>query len=220
MIQLSAYELPDAKLIADCRIKAPKIKEQGLVEHHVMQYGYTGRAVVLGASNKLEDSVNIQACISDQVPVFKRPSGGEAVLISDGSLLFSHIMLGTGLPASKDYFSQNLRYFINALQARGVKDLYHRGISDLSIKDRKILGCAIYRTEGFLLFQAVLNLSESALVIARYLAQPGRMPDYRLGRSHQDFVSSLKDEGYDLSLEELDVCAELEASVTSVVYRH
>lgn len=196
MIQLIEYNLPDAKLIARLKAKGAAMKAGDAPQHQKLQFWVTHRIVIIGASNKIETAVNIQACLEDGVPVMKRPSGGEAVLVSEGSLLFSHILLNHQLPRSRDFFGQNLDLFIRALEAKGVKNLHHQGISDLTIGDKKILGCAIYRSTGFLLFQAVLNLWESPQVIAKYLAAPVRMPDYRQNRSHEQFITSLKAEGY------------------------
>jgi len=47
-----------------------------------------------------------------------------------------------------------------------------------------------------LLYHAVLNLGEPASTFERYLKHPSKEPDYRKGRSHSDFVTSLKEKGY------------------------
>lgn len=209
MISLSEYYLVDADLITSCRQKAALGLSNGNVEHHVIQYLYPRVAVVIGASNRPETSVNAETCLADGIRIIQRPSGGEAVVISPNTLLFSHIMLGPGLPASRVFFMENLGYFEAALSELGVKDLRFNGISDLCIGDKKILGCAIYRRPGMVLFQAVLNVSESPAMIAKYLAVPSRMPDYRLGRPHEDFVTSLRAEGYQMALSDIDVPARL-----------
>lgn len=207
MTALSVYDLADAPLIASGRQKAALGFAEGTIEHHVVQYRYPHTAVVIGASNKPETSINPQACLADGIRIMQRPSGGEAVLISPNTLLFSHIMLGTALPNSQAFFMRNLGYFETALAELGVQDLRFNGISDLCIADRKILGCAIYRRPGMVLFQAVLNVSESPGLIARYLAVPARMPDYREGRPHEDFVTSLHAAGYPVSMADIDIPA-------------
>jgi lipoate-protein ligase A len=35
-------------------------------------------------------------------------------------------------------------------------------------------------------------------MMEKYLKHPTKEPDYRKGRSHKDFVSSLKESGYDI----------------------
>ena len=47
-----------------------------------------------------------------------------------------------------------------------------------------------------MLYHAVLNRAESTDTIERYLKHPLREPDYRHGRNHGDFVTSLAAMGY------------------------
>ena len=49
----------------------------------------------------------------------------------------------------------------------------------------------------------MLNISEDAEVFEHYLKHPVKEPDYRKGRSHKDFVTSLKAEGYTINTEEI-----------------
>ncbi len=212
MIGLSHYDLADAELIQTCKERAKQLAEFEKDEHIYMQYVPERTMVVIGAGNKLESSVNIKNCIQDRISIIQRPSGGEAVLISPSTLLFTHIMLAEVLPSSKEFFELNLDVFTIELRELGVKDLNYRGISDLCIGDRKILGCAIYRTKRMAIFQAVLNISESPAKIAKYLLAPQRMPEYRLNRAHEEFVTSLSKEGYQISPAEIDLAARFSSS--------
>jgi lipoate-protein ligase A len=54
-----------------------------------------------------------------------------------------------------------------------------------------------------LVYHAVLNLSEDTSVFAKYLRHPVREPDYRAGRSHNEFVTSLANEGYTFTAEKV-----------------
>jgi lipoate-protein ligase A len=87
---------------------------------------------------------------------------------------------------------------INALQALRVKHLRLAGISDIALDDRKIAGSSIYRNKDILLFHAILNLSGRGEIFERYLRFPPRQPDYRHGRAHGDFVTSLQAQGYSI----------------------
>jgi len=90
-----------------------------------------------------------------------------------------------------------------ALERLGVRDVQPRGISDLAIREKKILGTSIYRTRLVLFYQASLLVSNDLSVFTRYLAMPTRVPDYRRGRSHEDFCTTLSREGYSLSVAEV-----------------
>lgn len=205
-MELCDYNLPDAALIEAYRIKASAgdFLPEGVL--HRLAYVPQNLAVVLGASNSIFSSVNVPACESDGISVIKRPSGGEAVLVSPNTICFSTCLLRDKLPRSGDYFSQNLDFIISVLNDLGVKDIERRGISDLCIGESKFLGSAIYRRPNMILFQSVINLSEPGAVIGRYLLHPNRMPDYRANRPHEEFVRSLLEQGYAIdaaSLKEL-----------------
>lgn len=48
-------------------------------------------------------------------------------------------------------------------------------------------------------YHAVLNIGETPEFIGRYLKHPAREPDYRIGRKHEDFVTSVRLAGYPLT---------------------
>ncbi len=213
---LQAYNLADTRLIEYCRQQASSVDGSTSLRQMAMQYVPPRIMVVLGASNTVENSVYREACSRDEIPIIQRPSGGEAVLISPQTLLFSHCMLAKALPRSADFFHQNLRLFTLTLEELGVQDLRFNGISDLCIGQRKILGCAIYRRPGMVLFQAVLNVDLDPEMIAKYLRHPARMPDYRKNRPHTDFVTSLRAAAYDLAPTDIDIMQALRQQGTKL----
>jgi lipoate-protein ligase A len=159
--------------------------------------------VVLGNSNKPRDNLIEENIFSDYVQVYKRPSGGETVILTPSTLVIS-------VKVTLDKFSNptaHFRYFnekiIEALSCLGVKDLRYRGISDVAIGDKKILGSSIYRRRKILFYHAVLNVSEPIETIERYIKHPTREPDYRNGRKHHEFVTSLHAEGYKLTMKKI-----------------
>jgi len=77
------------------------------------------------------------------------------------------------------------------------------GISDIAVKEKKILGSAIYQNRNFVFYQSILNVAEPVNILNRYLKHPQREPAYRLRRSHADFVTSLHACGYNLSVPSL-----------------
>lgn len=155
--------------------------------------------VSLGASNSLETSVNVHNCQRDGVSVFQRLSGGEAVYLSPNCVVYSAVIMAGKLPSSADFFALNLQWIASSLKQLGVQNVQRRGISDLAIAERKILGCAIYRRIQVMIFQAVLNVCEAPENIERYLLHPVREPDYRKAREHSQFVTSLHLQGYSIN---------------------
>jgi lipoate-protein ligase A len=94
---------------------------------------------------------------------------------------------------------------LDVLSDLGVKNYGTRGISDITIRDRKILGSSMHRRENRLVYHGVLNISEDPGIFERYLKHPGREPDYRLNRRHGEFVTSLEKEGYNITY--MDIAA-------------
>ena len=159
--------------------------------------------LVLGRADKPEASLNIDEVINDNIKVYKRPSGGGAVILTPNTLVISvKVKVGIKLNVHK-YFNEFNNTIIKALSGLGVKNLYMKGISDISIGNKKILGSSIYKRKDTLFYHAVLNIAESVDVISKYLKHPPKEPDYRKGRTHSDFVTSLYAEGYKISVEEL-----------------
>jgi lipoate-protein ligase A len=101
------------------------------------------------------------------------------------------------------YFKLINNAIIEALSCLGIEHLGNKGISDISIGKKKILGSSIYRKQQILFYHAVLNISEPVENISLYLKHPKKEPDYRLGRSHDEFVTSLVEEGYHITLADL-----------------
>jgi len=161
------------------------------------------RYIILGRANNPEASLETNLVEADQVKVYKRPSGGETVILTPNTLVISvKVKIGNELNTQK-YFKEINDKIMDALSDLGVKDLSMKGISDISIGDKKILGSSIYLRKKTLFYHAVLNISESVEVISKYLKHPTKEPDYRKGRSHKEFVTSLLTEGYKLSVQEL-----------------
>jgi lipoate-protein ligase A len=161
-------------------------------------------SLVLGQSNHPETSLIVENVLRDQIPVYKRPSGGETVILTNNMLVVAVAFRVDSLQNPKIYFEKINHAIIVALESQGVEGLYQRGISDISIHQKKILGSSIYRTTQKMLYHAVLNLSEEIDTISKYISHPAKEPDYRQGRSHKEFVTSLSEAGYNLSYDILE----------------
>lgn len=159
--------------------------------------------IILGRANNPEASLETSLVEADQVKVYKRPSGGETVILTPNTLVISvKQKIGNELNTQK-YFKEINDKIMDALSTLGVQDLSMKGISDISIGNKKILGSSIYLRKKILFYHAVLNISESVDVISKYLKHPTKEPDYRKGRSHKEFVTSLSEQGYKLNVDEI-----------------
>lgn len=159
--------------------------------------------LVLGTSNKENISLNVDNVLNDNIPVMKRPSGGETVILTKNTLVVAISRKVVGLPSFKNLFKEFNGAILNSLKDLQFEKAEHRGISDLAINGKKILGSAMYKKRDRVLYHAVINFSESVDTIAHYISHPPKEPDYRGKRSHKEFVTSLVSEGFKYSLVEL-----------------
>lgn len=186
---LQSYNLPDKYLI-----------DGDFSGYQVLVWQPVGTFVVLGASNKEETSVILNHTQADRIDVIKRPSGGESVVLSPRMLVISVAFETKTLRDPHQYFKIINSAIIRSLVACGITNLNSKGISDIAIGEKKILGSSIYRASGRLLYHAVLNVSEDISILGRYLQHPAKEPDYRKGRAHDEFVTSIAAAGYSIDM--------------------
>lgn len=149
--------------------------------------------VVLGPSCRLLDDVHTAACEQDGIGVLRRSSGGGTVLQGPGCLSYALVLPFTLHPDLKDIRTTNR--FILERMARALHRwepaMSFRGVSDLAIDGMKVSGNAQRRKRNALLFHGTILHAMQADLIARYLKQPARQPDYREGRPHGTFLRTM-----------------------------
>lgn len=186
------YNLPDIQLLKDNNSK------QFLIWRPDKMY------IILGASNRAEEALFLDNVRQDALTVMKRPSGGQTVMLTPNNLVIAAVFSDQQVMKPKDVFSMLNKLIISGIEEAGMDNLSQRGISDIAIAGKKILGSSIYKNKDKLLYHAVLNLGEPASTFERYLKHPTREPDYRKGRNHAEFVTSLREKGYSQSYTHLE----------------
>jgi len=161
----------------------------------------TETVIVLGQSNQAESAVKGDLAEEDGIPVYKRHTGGQTVILTPRTLIISVRLFSETPDNPQVYFKRINHLIIEALTSLGIKNLLEKGISDIAIGEKKILGSSIYRKKSMVFYHAVLNVAETPEFIGRYLRHPVREPDYRTGRKHEDFVTSIHLAGYPLTIE-------------------
>lgn len=179
-----------------------------LLNSECLNYNYKvhvpeSREVVIGRSNSPENSVYLDLTNKDLIPVKKRQSGGEAVILSNETVVVGILRNNTPLQNPNNYFQKFNQVIIEILSELGIKHLNQNGISDICIKDKKICGSSIYWHKNKLLYHVVINVSEPVENMEKYLKHPKRQPEYRKNRKHKTFVTSIKEEGYKLTPTEI-----------------
>ena len=143
------------------------------------------------------------------------PSGGETVILTPATVAFTIAKQFPAMIQFREFFRMVNSAVIDGLGEMGVTGLGSKGISDITIGNRKILGSSMRKVSNKLVYHAVLNIAEDPALFSRYLLHPRREPDYRAGRTHNEFVTSLAGEGYILTSE--DVMAMLNRILGSVM---
>ena len=198
-MEIKEYNLPDTEVI-----------KEDLPGYRFLVWKPDFLCLVLGYGNKIESSIHVKAVKEDNISVYRRPTGGETVLLSPDTLALSVVKFREHLRFGNRFFRYFNEKIIKALNSIGIESLLQKGFSDISINDKKVLGSAIYQNRNKILFQAVLNLNEPAQLMERYIKHPGREPDYRRGRKHMDFVTSIRECGYNHSFKTIKDALEVE----------
>jgi len=173
-------------------------------------------AIILGTGQEHQLEVHLDAARAAGLPVLRRHSGGGAVLIGPGVLNFSGFYLLNDLPGSETITGAMvaaLRPVLDALGAlrdaqRAPLELRFElaGLSDITASApngalKKIAGNAQARKRHSVLVHGSLLADPNWELIECVLKFPSRPPDYRAGRSHREFLTSLKELGLPHTLE-------------------
>ena len=186
--------------------------EQGVVSQSpvIRLWRQRSWAVVMGASGKLAEEVYAGRCQQLGIPIARRSSGGGTVLLGPGTFCISMISPLAGFkPEDRDVRTLQVKV-LNELASKLhdlVPGLEVIAAGDWAIAGRKCAGSAQKRQKSHVMVHAsVLNQTDLRM-ITRLLPQPPRMPEYRIGRNHDEFLTNL-------GMAESDVVARLERLAT------
>ena len=150
-------------------------------------------AVILGASGRLHEDVDVNLCRSDGVTIARRSSGGGTVMIGPGALNFAVILpidFSPGLSAVDLAQLFVLERVAEAIRQAG-RPAIVQGSGDLTLNGRKFSGSAQRRLRNHFLVHASILYEFPIEAIARYLRLPKRQPAYRDQRPHDAFLTNL-----------------------------
>ena len=152
-------------------------------------------AVVVGASSRLSEEVDLDACNEAGATVHRRPSGGLSVVIGPGCLMWSLVWPAEAtLPAIDAIHARVLDPLAAALRAAGPQ-VVRRGTSDLAVcaggEERKVSGNALRVRRRACLYHGTMLDRFDLTLVERLLRHPPREPEYRGGRPHHAFLANL-----------------------------
>jgi lipoate-protein ligase A len=150
-------------------------------------------AVVLGASGRIADDIFTGACQADRVAILRRSSGGGTVVLGPGILCITVILpedAEPGLGRVDLAHAYVLEGIATALRS-ALPSVSVLGRGDLVIDGRKIGGSAQRRLKSWFMVHCSILYDFPIDRIVQYLKMPRRQPEYRAGRSHEDFLVNL-----------------------------
>jgi lipoate-protein ligase A len=161
--------------------------------------------VVVGYANKVATEVNVAACETGGIPIFRRCSGGGTVVQMSGGLNYSLILRITddgptrNISSANEFIMERNRAAIQSAVGANGPVVSVRGHTDLAIAPaqaspdgpRKFAGNSQRRRKHFLLFHGTLLLNCNLPLIGELLRMPSLQPDYRASRPHEEFVTNL-----------------------------
>ena len=159
-MQLSNYQIPDIEIIENDK------------NYDFLIWKPDKIYIVLGRSNNVESSVNVENAKNDNIEIIKRNSGGEAVILTSKTLVISVKIIDDEMKRPKEYFNIFNDFIVKVLKNNKISGIGSKGISDLTIGEKKILGSSIYRRKNMVFYHSVLNVYEDVNLISRYLLQP------------------------------------------------
>ena len=159
-------------------------------------------AVILGTGQEAAKEADLDTAAKENVPILRRHSGGGTVIIGPGAINFSAFYLFQDLPGSQTIrgaMSAALQPVIQLLAGWKLK-VQEAGISDLVVIAhdgalRKIAGNSQARKRLSVVVHGTLLADPDWARMARLLRFPSKAPDYRAGRDHRAFLTSLKENG-------------------------
>lgn len=171
--------------------------------------------IVVGYGQSLEREVDLPSARELGLPIFRRCSGGGTVVQGPGCINYALVLamsddgpLATITGANAHIMERNRRALANMLP----DPVVIRGHTDLAVNRRgtelKFSGNAQRRRRHFLLFHGTILTRFDVGLVGRVLRFPSKVPDYRAGRTHGEFVANT---GLDRSLVEAALRAEWKA---------
>ena len=153
-------------------------------------------AVILGRSSQLAKEASADACRADGVPILRRCSGGCAVIIGPGCLMYSVLLSYQRRPYLR-VLDEVHRFVLGSVKqalAGLIDGIALAGTSDVTWEGRKFSGNSLRCKRDHLLYHGTLLYDFPLDLIGRYLQMPPREPEYRAGRGHAAFITNVRSE--------------------------
>jgi len=159
--------------------------------------------VVVGRSSRVPIEVDEATCRQSNIPILRRSSGGATIVAGPGCLMYALVLSYERRPELKDIrrahacvlgrIAESLQPLVSQLG-----NVEQAGTSDLVLVERvpstarrKFSGNSLRAKRSHFLYHGTLLYDFDLSLIGSCLRMPPRVPDYRNGRLHADFVMNL-----------------------------
>lgn len=156
-------------------------------------------AVVIGRGSKYQEEVDSKFCEQHQVPVFRRHSGGAAVVTGPGCWMYSVVLdlrqraELRDLQVAHRVVMDKIRSAAQAICSQS--RIIVQGTCDLTINNQKCSGNSLRVVKNHILYHGTLLVDFDLELLSGCLRTPPRQPDYRQQRPHDRFVANLTEGG-------------------------
>ncbi|MFO0013230.1 MAG: lipoate--protein ligase family protein [Planctomycetota bacterium] len=174
--------------------------ESGAVREVLRVWEMPRACVVVGRASRLDQEVFVERCCEDRIPILRRMSGGSSIVAGPGCLMYSVLLSLEERPTCRQVDAAHrtvmertrlaVQRTLHRFSIQG--DVAIEGICDLTWNGYKISGNALRVKRHWLMYHGTILLTMPLEWIERYLRIPPRQPDYRAGRAHERFVTSLR----------------------------
>ncbi len=168
----------------------------------VVTFYVNSPCVVMGKNNREEEWVFTEEARRARIPILRRISGGGAVYHDLGTLNYGFVMsrkLLTALNREREHLMHFFRDIVIRAIEKGGVSLERSGKSDIFLNGRKVGGCSAMMKKERILFHGTLLFTVDIPAMERFLPVP---PNRDASVSHRDFVTSFRDEGAEMTLDE------------------
>lgn len=149
--------------------------------------------VVIGRSSRVNQEVNVEQAERLRVSILRRCSGGAAVVLGPGCLVYSLLLHLEAFPRLR--MLDVAHRFVMDRMLQAVQPLSDKarfdGTCDLVISGKKFSGNSLRVGRNWMLYHGTILLDMDLSWIDHLLRHPPREPEYRSGRPHSQFVTNL-----------------------------
>eukprot|EP00897_Mesotaenium_endlicherianum_P003396 jgi/Mesen1/3084/ME000183S02139 len=159
----------------------------------IINDGTPDPAIVMGISGKPSQLLDVPAVLRGGIPVIKRFSGGGTVVVDHNTLFVTLICSSSALPKLQ-LFPQPIMLWTEGFYSSVFSSSpgFHLKEHDYVFGEKKFGGNAQSITKDRWLHHTSFLWDYDPARMA-YLTIPKKAPQYRSGRTHEDFICRLKD---------------------------